>query len=85
MVIIGKGVVKNAAIQLSEPLSLPEGTEIVVQIETLAEENSVDPQTKMDNLKMAMGMWKDRDEFADSANWVRKEREAWGRRGNRED
>lgn len=86
--IIEEGKVNNGHIVLSNPLSLPEGTEVRVQIETL-EPNAVsggEDQDKGSNESEdfanlpCFGMWADREDMRDSVAWLRKEREKWQQR-----
>ena len=87
-VIIEEGKVNNGHIVLSKPLSLPEGTEVRVQIEP------VDPASVSDNdgqdkdsdasedfaNQPFFGMWADREDMRDSVAWLRKQREKWKER-----
>ena len=84
--IIEKGKVNNGHIIFSKPLSLPEGTEVIVQINPIDVEKIVDANetqnTETDeheefaNLPF-FGMWADRTDMQDSVAWVRKQREKW--------
>jgi hypothetical protein len=86
MEITQRGKVQNGTLVLAEPLTLPEGAEVVVRIETLdANAATVLP----DSVDLAglpfIGMWADRDDMNDSAAWVRREREEWHQRALRQD
>ena len=81
-VIIEEGKVSNGRIVLSKPLSLPEGTEVRVQIEPVdpAAVNGGKNQDKDSNEsedfanQPFFGMWADREDMRDSIAWVRKQR-----------
>lgn len=84
--IIEKGEVNNGHIILSKPLSLPEGTAVIVQIDLVGAEKVVDTDETQNtgtceheefaNLPF-FGMWADRADMQDSVAWVRKQREEW--------
>ena len=87
-VIIEEGKISNGHIVLSKPLSLPEGTEVRIQIE-LADKAAVsddENQNKDSNESEdfanlpCFGMWADREDMRDSVAWVRKQREKWKER-----
>ena len=83
VLIIEDGKVNNGHIVLSKPLSLPEGTEIRVQIElvditSVSEDDNqnTDSEESEDFANLpCFGMWADREDMRDSVAWVRKERE----------
>ena len=81
--IIEEGKVNNGHIVLSNPLSLPEGTKVRIQIEPIDTDNTQSTTTK-ENEDFAnqpfFGMWADREEMRDSVAWVRKQREKWKER-----
>ncbi len=81
--IIGEGKVNNGHIVLSNPLSLPEGTKVRIQIEPIDPDNTQSTATK-ENEDFAnqpfFGMWADRKDMRDSVAWLRKEREKWQQR-----
>lgn len=78
-----KGKISNGRIVLSKPLSLPEGTEVRIQIEPVdpAIVSDDDSQDKDSNESEdfanlpCFGMWADREDMRDSVAWVRKQRE----------
>ena len=76
--IIEQGKVNNGGIVLSKPLSLPEGTEIRIQIEPIDPHDSTSTEAgeagAFTNLP-CFGMWADREEMRDSVAWLQKERE----------
>ncbi len=88
VLIIEDGKVNNGHIVLSKPLSLPEGTEVRVQIEfiDLTSVNGGDNQhTDSDESEdfanlPCFGMWADRGDMRDSVAWLRKERKKWQQR-----
>ena len=76
--IIEEGKVNNGHIVLSNPLSLPEGTKVRIQIEPIDTNNAQSTTTK-ENEDFAnqpfFGMWADREDMRASVAWLRKERE----------
>ncbi len=78
--IVEKGKISNGHIVLSKPLSLPEGTEVRVQIEPIDTGDTQNTAAK-ENEDFAnqpfFGMWADREDMRDSVAWVRKQRERW--------
>lgn len=86
--IIEEGTISNGRIVLSKPLSLPEGTEVRIQIEPVdpAAVGEDDSQNKDSNESEdfanlpCFGMWADREDMRDSVAWLRKEREKWQQR-----
>ena len=86
--IIEEGTISNGRIVLSKPLSLPEGTEVRVQIEPVdpaivsdddSQDKDSDESEDFANLP-CFGMWADREDMRDSVEWVRKQREKWKER-----
>lgn len=91
VLIIEEGKVNNGHIVLSKPLSLPEGTEVRVQIEPVdpaivsdddSQNKDPDESEEFANLP-CFGMWADRVDTRDSIAWLRKEREKWQQRFTR--
>ena len=81
--IIGEGKVNNGHIVLSNPLSLPEGTKVRIQIEPIDPDNTQSTATKESEdfaNQPFFGMWADREDMRDSVAWVRKQREKWKER-----
>ena len=85
VLIVEKGKISNGHIVLSKPLSLPEGTEVRVQIEpvdpvvvsdTDSQDKGSDESEDFANLP-CFGMWADREDMRDSVAWMRKQREKW--------
>ncbi len=85
--IMERGKVRGRSIIFPKPLSLPEGTEVVVQIRpfvsTTTPIDSVD--TEQFRSLPFFGMWAHREDMQDSVAWVRKEREKWQQRATRQD
>jgi len=85
MKITQRGKVLSGGIALQKPLDLAEGTEVIVQVETLEQkEKPSEPQEKLPLLPF-FGMWADREDMADSSQWVSEERKQWQQRTNRQD
>ena len=86
--IIEEGKVINGHIILSNPLSLPEGTEVRVKIEAVDpvpvnkdDDQNTDSNESEDFANLpCFGMWADREDMRDSVAWLRKEREKWQQR-----
>jgi hypothetical protein len=87
MTIVTRGSVQNGAIVPHEPLTLPDGTEVVVSIEPAEARFDADADRRLaafDALGFH-GMWADREDMADSVAWVRKVRDQWQQRLSRRD
>lgn len=92
MAIVEHGKIQSGGIVFLEPLRLPEGTEVVVSVEMLTE---ADPVTSLTNgtthdgedfaALACFGMWRDREEMANSVDWVRSQRKQWSHRLSRRD
>ena len=89
--IIEEGKVINGRVVLSNPLSLPEGTKVRIQIEPVDpvsldgddnQSTNSDESEDFANLP-CFGMWADREDMRDSVAWLRKEREKWKQRFTR--
>jgi hypothetical protein len=78
------GRVKDGAIVLPRPLPLPEGTEVTVRIEAVAAGKPAMAAGETTSTPF-FGMWSDRQDLADSAAWIRKERAQWPQRSSRQD
>src|SRR4051812_42002145 len=81
MGLIWRGMVKGGSIVFSEPLALPEGTDVIVHVEP-ATVTGADPVEDFASLPF-FGMWAERGDVTDGAEWVREERERWHRRASR--
>ena len=81
--IVEEGKVNNGHIVLSKLLSLPEGTEVRIQIEPIGTDNTQNTAAEENedfaNLPF-FGMWADREDMRDSVAWVRKQRKKWKER-----
>jgi hypothetical protein len=84
---VERGRVQGGALVFSTPLALPEGTEVLVQIEPLAQGEPADQEMDEDQFARLpfFGMWADREDLPDSAEWVRRERQQWQQRAARQD
>ncbi|MBI2941726.1 MAG: antitoxin family protein [Chloroflexi bacterium] len=91
MVIVARGRVRDGKIELSQPVELPEGTEVAVSISPvgLAETASVQAGQTGQSQDLAdlpfFGMWAGREDMADSVAWVRRQRQQWQHRLTRRD
>ena len=85
--LIERGKVQSGGIVFDAPLALPEGTEVMVQIEPLAAgAETAAPLSDEEFLSLPFfGMWAEREDMHDSAAWVRRERERWHQRVSRQD
>ena len=82
MTLIERGRIHNGKIELEAPLPLPEGTEVILHIESVPSEQ---PAAGADFARLPFfGMWSDRTDMKSGASWVRRERKAWQRRANRQ-
>ncbi len=82
MVITARGRVRNGKIDLAEPLELPDGTEIEISVSPVepAEATGTTGQEIDLRNEPLFGMWADREDMADSVEWVRRQREQWHKR-----
>ena len=79
--IIEEGKVINGRVVLSNPLSLPEGTKVRIQIEPIETDNTQNTEAKKNEdfaNQPFFGMWADREDMRDSVAWVRKQRKMEG-------
>jgi len=85
MAIIARGTIQNGAIVTEEPVALPEGTVVVVSIETAGVSSESEAERRLAEFDALSfhGMWADRADMADSVAWVRKIREQWQQRLSR--
>jgi hypothetical protein len=86
MTIVTRGSVQNGAIVTHEPLTLPDGTEVIVSIEPAVAGSEADADRRLAEFDALgfHGMWADREDIADSVAWVRKVREQWQQRLSRQ-
>lgn len=84
---VRRGKVRDGGIVFEEPLSLPEGTEVIVHVATRETVGPPDTATGLAAFAALpfFGMWADREGVGDSADWVRRERQAWQQRATRPD
>jgi len=85
--LVERGRIRGRSIVFPKPLALPEGTEVVVQIQPSA--ITTKPAASTDDKEFRslpfFGMWADREDMQDSVTWERKEREKWQQRTMRQD
>jgi hypothetical protein len=73
-----RGKVEKGFLVLDSPLALPDGTEVRVRVEPVPLENAPPPQEPEEFTRLPFfGMWADREEMADSAEWVQRMRDQW--------
>lgn len=90
MDILERGKVKDGAIVLDRPLKLEDGTDVEVRIQPLGpqpsgeHEEDAGPAEDFASLPF-FGMWADREDMADSVEWVNKERAKWHSRSHPRD
>ncbi len=82
MALIEHGKVQDGSILLSKPLPLPEGTEVVIYVETIntAHQSTTSDEREDFTALPFFGMWAEREDMSDSASWVRKDRKKWHQR-----
>jgi len=69
--------VKCGELALSGAVPLPDETEVVVHIAVAPAEDGAAPITEPTQF---FGMWADREDMLDGANWVTQERQKWRQR-----
>ena len=93
MVFTLRGKVKRGGIVFPTPLELPEDADVSVRISSDPQEIEVlplwkdefkDDDTPFEDLTF-FGMWADREDMADSVEWVSKQRDRWTDRLYRKD
>jgi len=84
---IKHGKVQGGTIVFAEPLGVPEGTNVVVRIESTYETGQPPPPKSIEEFAAHpfFGMYADRQDMKDSVAWVRKERAKWHQRSQRQD
>ena len=81
-----RGKIQEGKIVFPKPLTLPEGTQVLVSIEPLAVKKQTASSKEEDFAALPFfGMWKNRRDMKDSTAWVRKERKRWQQRVVRQD
>lgn len=80
------GKVDHGAIVFDDPVPLPDGTPVVVRVEAEAPQpiTEVEPGPDFASLPF-FGMWANRDDLPESADWVRERRQQWHQRASRTD
>jgi hypothetical protein len=83
----GRGTIRDGKVLLTDPVPLPEGTEVGVHLEPLGAARSGAPSPGLEEFATlpAFGMWADREDMNDSDAWVRQERATWHQRAARPD
>jgi len=86
MPIVAHGTIHGATIELRGSPRLRAGSKVRMLIEPV-EGNRRKASRKVKDIRSLafFGMWRDRDDLGDSADWVRKERERWHQRASRRD
>jgi hypothetical protein len=80
MELIERGRIEDGQLVLSHPLGLPDGTDVVVRIEpVVTAQPTISTEEEFSSLPF-LGMWADREDMADAAAWVYRERERWQER-----
>jgi hypothetical protein len=80
------GRIQGGAIVLPKPLPLPDGTEVTVRIERVSGGDAPAAVASDEFASVPFfGMWADRADMADSARWVRGQREQWQQRTDCQD
>jgi hypothetical protein len=80
MEFIERGRIQDGQPVLSHPLALPDGTDVVVRVEPVAMSQPVVSTEEEFSSLPFLGMWADREDMADAAAWVHRERERWQER-----
>jgi hypothetical protein len=80
-----RGTVQDGNLMLTEPVALPEGTEVIVRVEPAEGQPSEAGATEDFTALPFIGMWADREDMNDSAAWVRRERDKWQQRARQQD
>ncbi len=83
MTYIARGKVDNGGLLLAERVPLPDGAEVIVQIEPAT--TTVAPPAQNFASLPFFGMWADRSDLPESTTWVREQRQHWQQRASRPD
>ncbi len=81
---VERGRVRGGTIVLDQALGLPDGTEVIVRIQEADVRGDSQPSEEDFRSLPFFGMWAGREDLSDGEDWVRKQREQWHRRSNRE-
>jgi hypothetical protein len=86
MNVIARGTVRGKEIVFPEPLGLPDGTIVVVSIEPVEASRNAGSTESPEEIAAwpFFGMWADREDMTDGVAWIRKTREQWRERLNRQ-
>ena len=76
MVTIVRGHIQGGAVIPDSPLNMPDGLEVELQI-TAPEPAHASAVPSAGGIETLFGIWRDREDMADSGAWVRKQREEW--------
>ena len=79
MVTVVRGHTKGGIVVPDEPLNVPDGLEVELQISTFEPVPSATPGYGP-AIDSVFGMWRDREAVTDSVAWVRRQRDAWNNR-----
>jgi len=75
-----RGKIEGRQIVLDDPLVAPDGMAVVVLIERAPTEPEVGASPESFVALPFFGMWADRQDLPDSADWVHERRERWRER-----
>jgi hypothetical protein len=79
MVTTIRGRIQGGVVIPDAPLDLPDGLEVEVRITSADPANASQPSYGP-VIDSVFGMWRGRDDMADSVAWVRKQRDEWQNR-----
>jgi hypothetical protein len=79
MEMVENGTIRSGQIVLAEPIGLPDGTAVVVHVEPVGADASARERAGDFKSLAFFGMWANRQDFADGATWVERERDRWPR------
>ena len=86
MVVIREGRIEHGSVVLPVAVDLPDGTAVRVMIEVMPVDGERSADESVDfSTAPFFGSWADRDDLADSAAWVSRQRDAWQQRTTRAD
>ena len=87
MASIERGRILGSSIVFAGPLGIPDGTEVLVRIEPVSHQDAMHSKQSAESFVSLpfFGMWKDRTDIGDSADWVRQERQKWHQRAAHRD
>ena len=87
MATIERGRILGSSIVFAHPLGIPDGTEVLVRIDAVSCQDSMCSKQSAETFVSLpfFGMWADRTDIGDSADWVRQERQKWHQPVGRKD